>query len=164
MTHKLKASSIYYALFLSIVIALVLGSMVLFSGMNRRFATQLEIEELLMDNAVSGIEYAQANYAELPNGQIVYLRLFGEGIDSVSIEKKQWGAFTILKSTSLHGNSTYSKIALAGQANQPDFPNLYVADQGRPIALCGDVRIEGRAVLPEAGLKRAYIEGKKLYR
>ncbi len=160
MTKKLKSSSIYYALFLSIVIALVLGSMVLFSGMNRQFASRLEMEELLMDNAVSGIEYAQANYAELPNRQPVDMRLFGEGIDSVRIEKKQWGAFTILKSTALHGETAYTKIALTGQVNQVNEPTLYVADQGRPIALCGDVRIEGRAMLPEAGLKRAYIEGK----
>ena len=160
MTQKLRSSSIYYALFLSIVIALILGSMVLFSGMNRRFATQLEIEELLIENAISGIEYAQANYQELPNREPIYVRLFGDGIDSVRLEKKQWGAFTILKSTSLHNGKTYDKIALTGQLNQDSDPNLYVADQGRPIALCGDVRIEGHAVLPQAGLKHAYIEGK----
>lgn len=157
---KLKASSIYYALFLSIVIALVLGSMVLFSGMNRQFASRLELEEILMNNAVSGIEYAQANFQELPNHESRYIRLFNEGIDSVKITKKQWGAFTILESTSLHNQSAYTKIALTGQQNSANDPNLFVTDQGRPIALCGDVRLEGKIQIPESGLKRAYIEGK----
>lgn len=157
---KLKASSIYYALFLSIVIAIVLGSMVLFSGMNRQLATRFDVEEIVRDNAISGIEYAQANFEELPNNEKVDLRLFGEGIDSVSITKKQWGAFTILESTANHKNISNTKIALTGQRNTIDEPNLFVADQGRPIALCGDTRIEGTAFLPQSGLKRAYIEGK----
>lgn len=157
---KLKASSIYYALFLSIVIALVLGSMVLFSGMNRQFASQLEVEEILMNNALSGIEYAQANFQELPNRQSQTIRLFNDGIDSVKITKKQWGAFTILESTSLHNQKKYTKIALTGQQNSTNDPTLFVADQGRPIALCGDVRLEGAIQIPESGLKRAYIEGK----
>lgn len=160
MTKKLKSSSIYYALYLSIVMAILLGSMVLFSGINRRFTTMLEIEETLRNNAVSGIEMGLANFAELPTNQPTAMRLFGEGIDSVILEKKQWGAFTILQSTSLHQQSTQTKIAMAGQINQTDELNLYVCDQGRPIAVCGDVRIEGRVAIPETGIKRAYIEGK----
>lgn len=160
MTVKLKSSSIYYALFLSMVIALILGSMVLFSGMNRQLASQFELEEILRNNAVSGIELAQANFSEMTNNQPVHTRLFGEGIDSVILEKQQWGAFTIVRSTAHHQSATFSKIALTGQSNNPNDPNLYVADQGRPLALCGDVRIEGHCMLPEAGLKRAYIEGK----
>lgn len=160
MNKKIQASAMYYALFLSIVIALVLGSMVLFSGMNRQFASMLEIEEILQDNANSGIEYAQANYAELENNNPVFVRLFQEGIDSVQLKKKKWGAFTVLESTAVHGKNSFTKISLAGQVSNNDDPNLYVADQGRPIAICGETRLEGKLALPESGLKRAYIEGK----
>lgn len=160
MNRKLKASSIYYALFLSIVIALILGGMVLFSGVTRQFTSSLEVEEILMDNAVSGMEYAQANFAELPESQAVFVRLFGEGIDSVQLKRKPWGAFTILESKALHGRTSFMRIALTGQVSSPDDPNLFVADLGRPIAICGETRLEGKLALPESGVKRAYIEGK----
>lgn len=157
---KLNASSIYYALFLSIVIAILLGGMVLFSGMNRQLGAQFDVEEILMDNALSGVEYGLANYAELPNNEPLNMRLFGEGIDSVRITKKQWGAFTIISSTALHKNQSFTKVALTGHHAQTGAPNLFVCDQGRPIAICGDTRLEGKVLLPESGLKRAYIEGK----
>jgi hypothetical protein len=157
---RLRSSSIYYALFLSIVIGVLLGGMVLFSGMNRQFQRQLNIEKQLRDNALSGVEYGLAFSDEIPADQSLDLRLFGEGIDSVKIRKKQWGAFVIIESKATHGNYSVSKIALAGRENNSGDPNLFVVDQDRPIAICGDTRIEGKAMLPQAGLKRAYIEGK----
>lgn len=157
---KVKASAIYYALFLSVIIALILGSMILYSNLNRQFGNFIDVREILMDNAKSGIAYGQANFRELPYNNPMDLRLFGEKIDSVKITKKQWGAFTILSSEAHHNNQTYSKIALCGEVNNETDPNLFIADQGRAISICGETRIEGLCHLPKSGIKRAYIEGK----
>jgi hypothetical protein len=104
--------------------------------------------------------YAQVYFKELENNQPLTMRLFDEGIDSVELLKKNWGAFTILQATALHRNRRQSKMALYGAALSSEQTNLYLVDNGRPISLCGDARIEGHCFLPKAGLKRAYIAGK----
>lgn len=158
---KIKSSAIYYALFLSIIFALILGGLILFSGFNQRFALQMDVEEILIENAKSGVAYGQANFKELVLNEPVKLRLFGEGIDSVELVKNQWGAFTVMRSTALHKNRRYTKIALLGGANRFEKPvNLYLVDNGRPVSICGNARIEGNCFLPKSGFKRAYIEGK----
>ncbi|MFT5819678.1 MAG: hypothetical protein ACI8ZM_000903 [Crocinitomix sp.] len=157
---KIQASAIYYALFLSVIFALILGGFILLSGFNRNFATQMDIEEILIDNSHSGIAYAQVYFKEIKNNEPTTIRLYDAGIDSVELVKKNWGAFTILQATAVHRNRAQSKIALFGAALSSDQTNLYLVDNGRPISLCGDARIEGQCFLPKAGLKRAYITGK----
>lgn len=120
----------------------------------------MDVEEILIDNSHSGMAYAQVYFKELKNNEPLTIRLFDEGVDSVELMKKNWGAFTILQSTAFHRNRAQSKIALFGAAMSPKHPNLYLVENGRPISLCGDARIEGQCFLPKAGLKRAYIAGK----
>lgn len=157
---KLKSSAIYYALFLSIIISLFLGGMILFSSANRQFISQMDMQDRLIENAYSGVEYGLANYQEMQNGKVLELDLFDQQIDSVDLKKKTWGAFTAIESTAHHKNQSYSKLALAGQINTDNGPNLYLTDQGRPFSICGETKIEGKCVIPKAGVKRAYIEGK----
>ena len=156
---KIQASAIYYALFLSVIFALILGGFILLSGFNQNFASQMDVEEILIDNSHSGMAYAQVYFNELENNKPSTIRLYDKGIDSVSILKKNWGAFTILQSTAIHRNRAQSKIAMFGSAISPNQTNLYLTENGRPISLCGDARIEGKCYLPKAGLKRAYING-----
>ncbi len=157
---KLKASAIYYALFLSIIFALILGGLILFAGFNKNFAARMEVQQLLINNAHSGLAYAQTNFKELKNNVPLQLRLFNTGIDSVVLRKQQWGAFTVIKSTANHRKTQHTKIAFYGAVQKASYPNLYMADNGRPLSLCGETRIEGNAYLPKAGVKRAYISGK----
>lgn len=157
---KIEASAIYYALFLSVIFALILGGLILFSGFNQNFAMQMDVEEILIDNSKSGIAYGQANFRELEVNQPVNIRLFGQGVDSVEITRKQWGAYTVISSKAVHRNRAHLKIALMGDLSQKKLPNLYLSDFGKPLSLCGTARIEGNCFISESGLKRAYIEGK----
>lgn len=158
-SKKIQASAIYYALFLSVIFALILGGFILLSGFNQSFALQMDVEEILIDNSHSGMAYAQVNFKALKNNVPIRIRLYDDGIDSVELVKKNWGAFTVLQSIALHRKRKQSKIALFGAALPSNQTNLYLADNGRPISLCGDARIEGQCFLPKAGLKRAYING-----
>ena len=141
------------------MIGLLLGGMLLFSHTSRTLTTQLEIKDQLIDNAYSGIAYAEANFKEIKPGQVLKMRLFNEGIDSVSISKESWGAFTILRSTATHKNVKFSKISLSGLISEDD-KSLYLPDYGRPLSVAGQTRLENNCYLPKTGVKRAYIEGK----
>jgi len=157
---KIQSSAMYYALFLSVIFALLLGGLILLSGFNQNFAIQMDIHNRLIDNARSGVAYGQVNFQSLENDTPIDIRLFGEGIDSVEITKKAWGAYTVIKANAYHLQQSATKIAFLGGKESEKLPNLYIADHGKPISLCGDARIEGMCFLPKSGLKRAYIEGK----
>lgn len=157
---RLKSSSIYYALFMSLIISLFLGGMILFSSVSKQFSSQLELEDRLIQNAHSGIEYGLASAQELEFDKKTEVDLFEEQIDSVAITKTKWGAFTVISSQAHLKNKSYQKTSLAGQTNEVNSPNLYLVDQGRAVSLSGETRIEGKCLAPESGFKRAYIEGK----
>lgn len=150
----------YYALFLSVVFALILGGFILLSGFNQNLSVRADITEILIDNAHSGMAYGQVNFQELKNSEPLQLRLFNNGPDSVEIKKSQWGAYTVLKSTALHKNQRHTKVALFGGETAKAHSNLFLIDRGKPLSICGNTRLEGRCLIPKAGLKRAYIEGK----
>ncbi|MBD3639234.1 MAG: hypothetical protein HUJ25_17895 [Crocinitomicaceae bacterium] len=154
---RLKASSIYYALFLCVIIGLFLGGMILFSGVNKKLESHLEIQHRLMDNAYSGIEYGLANHQELSSEPQDY-SLFGSALDSTTIQRRPWGAYVVIKSHAHHGRKYYDKIVMAGERDA-NAPNLYLPDHGRSFSICGDTRLEGRCFIPVAGVERAYIEG-----
>ena len=155
---RLKASSIYYALFLCVIIGLFLGGMILFAGINKQFEARIDIQDRLMNNANSGIEYGLTNYREISE-EGSELLLFDSQIDSVNVHRKVWGAFEVIASEAHHGKFHSNKVTLCGHLKDPSESNLFVADLGRPISLCGETRLEGKCLLPKAGLERAYIEG-----
>ena len=156
----IKASSIYYVILLSVLIASVLGSMVLLSAMNQRLELQFSIPQRLIANAESGIAYAEVFHRELANGKPVDISLFGDDLDSVELTKTNWGAFTILLSRAHHKHHVFTKVALSGHVRTTSTPNLFMIDNGRTLSVCGDTRLEGDCYVPSGGLKRAYIAGK----
>ncbi len=152
----------YYALFLCVIVSIFLAGMIQFSGLNKKLESKLAIEEILVNNAYSGIAYAQAFHQELTPNKKTEISLYDEGIDSVAIVKKNWGAYQIIESKAFHKKQSVTKIAMLGCLPKEKMPTLYLADQGRALSLCGETKIEGLAYIPEAGIKRPYI-GKRNY-
>ncbi len=158
--QKIKSTAMFYALFLMTIVSIVLAGLFQLSTLNQQLHFKLSIEEQLMNNANSGIAYAQAYFLELPPNQKHTVRLFDEGIDSVEIQIKQWGAYPIISSTALHQNQKINKIVMVGSQSPTTLPNLYLVDIGNPLSVCGKTRIEGNIYLPKRGIKRGYIGGK----
>ncbi len=157
--NKIKASAIQYALVLTVVIALLLGGLILFSGASRSIETQFHIQEKLRFNAISGIEYGKAFMEELALNEPKQLVLFDGGIDSVAVTKKNWGGYTILVSDAYHGNNSFQKMAMVGHLPDHESKSLVLADLGSPLSVCGRTVIKGHCELPKRGIKRAYIAG-----
>lgn len=157
--NKLKSSAMYYAMFLLTMVSIIIAGLFQFSLLNNKLETQLEIENILNENAKSGIAYGQAYFLELEPNQKNYIRLYDQGIDSVIITKKNWGGYQIIESKAIHNGLNKTKIALVGSKSHTKLPNLFLADQGRPLSLCGKTKIKGIVEIPKSGIKRAYIAG-----
>ncbi len=159
LVYRAKASAMFYALFLLSIVSIIIAGLFQLSSLNHQLEFKLELETILVNNSKSGLAYAQSYFNELPSNSKTTIRLFDKGIDSVIISKQNWGGYYIIKSKAVHHNKSFTKISMVGNENTTPLPNLYLADQGRPLSLCGETRLEGKCALPKTGVKRAYIAG-----
>ncbi|MBN1339746.1 MAG: hypothetical protein JXA03_10510 [Bacteroidales bacterium] len=158
---KVKSSSLVYSVFVMVIVALVCSSLILLSLTWRKTTYTHMQKDKVISNVESGIALLLADTALLPDGQSSMISLFGETDDSVLVEKERWGVFEKLRCSARYRDFFYSKTALAGNyCKTADSYALYLPDHNKPLSLCGDTRITGKCYLPEAGVKRAYIEGR----
>jgi hypothetical protein len=156
----IKASSLFYAIVISIIIAIVSSSLILFAYLSRIEFENFEILQRLNLNATSGLNLLMSKQSLIELNQHKIIDLYGNKGDSVALSRKSWGAFEIIVSDGLFKNRSVTQIAQVGY--YPDSAksySLYLTDQDKPLALCGNTKIKGTAFLPKTGVKRAYIEG-----
>lgn len=155
---RTRAGILSLVLVMGLIIALMMTSLIILAYYYRSSYQSASLEDRLMNNAQSGISYLLATEA-LQDSSIV--DLYGEGIDSVILEKKPWGVFDIYRATAFHKKKVISNLVLTG--HKPDGIGkaaLYLADGNRPLHLSGDAVINGDSYLPQAGVKTAQIAGK----
>jgi len=156
----IRASSLFYSIVISLIIAIISSSLILFSYLSHIQFENFEINQRLNLNADSGINLLLSKQSVIQLNETILLDLYNEGIDSVELSRKSWGANEIIISKAIFKNKKVERIAEVGF--YPDTTNrysLYLADEGKPLALCGKTIINGDAYLPKSGVKRAYIEG-----
>lgn len=156
----LKAGALFYAIAVSLVIAILSGALIFYSYLNSILFEQNVVLHKLQLNAQSGLNILLATESTIGLDEKRNISLFDGDIDSVQLERKSWGGFEICSSKSFFKNDWFSKVAFTGcdffEDNQTA---LYLSDLNKPLALCGKTVIKGTCFLPEAGVQRAYIEG-----
>ncbi len=156
----LKASSLMYALTISLLIALVIGSVIMFSGFTHRELQQLLLNDKGIRNSSSGITLLMGDQEIIKSGESKTLDLYGEGTDSVLLKKQNWGVFDLITSKSIQKGNAKTLMALSGSGfDSATCCALYLEDDDKPLSVCGATLIKGHCFLPKAGIKRAYIEG-----
>lgn len=156
----IKAGSLFYAIVISLIIAIVSSSLILFAYLTRIQFENFEINQQLNLNADSGLNLLLSKQSLVELDQQQTIDLFNIGTDNVELTRKTWGAYEILISKAVFKNTKAIRIALAGfYPEGTHLYSLYLSDQDKPLALCGNTLIKGTAYLPKAGVKRAYIEG-----
>jgi len=159
MQGRLKASALAYAILISLVISLITLSMIMAFGLHGKRMADIGDMHRAARNADSGILLLLVD-GQLASSGPMQNDLFGDGRDTVRLERRPWGAYQILVSKARSGRHEAMKIVLAGSVMGDSMVTLWLADQGRPLSLCGNTRIVGTCHLPKAGVRRAYIEGK----
>jgi len=156
----LKASALVYSLFISLLLVSLCSAIIAISYINSGHTVSWREREKVERNATSGITLLQNFSGIVSPNERKALDLFGNGNDSVVLVRKTWGAFEIQISEAFSRHHRFSRIALSGNGSKEDSTTaLYLADQDKPLSLCGKTEIKGMCFLPKAGVKRAYIEG-----
>lgn len=156
---RIKAGALFFALAISMVIGLIIGSVLILEQSNRALLQQDKIREEVARNSFSGIQLLYATNETFQEGKT--MDLYGRGKDSVFIKTIPWGAYDVLISRAVTGGQVHEEILIAGA--EPDSNSAYalwLADLDRPLFITGSTRLTGRCFLPEAGIERAYVEGK----
>ncbi|MEM7104358.1 MAG: hypothetical protein AAF502_14565 [Bacteroidota bacterium] len=158
----LPAKALFYALLVLLLTSILSGSLIMMAQINRLQFSQFQTRETLIRNANSGINLLRASGETLLNPK--HIDLYGNGNDSVVLETTNWGVFKVGRSTAFsnRGNQqrVHTKICLFGHRLEGiQRSALYLTDRNKPLTICGNARIKGTAFLPEAGIKRGFIEG-----
>lgn len=156
----LKAGSLFYAIVIALIIAVVSGMFILFSYYNRIQNIWIEQNQKLILNANSGLKLLLSSNEYLDLNSQKEIDLYGENTDSVRLERRHWGAFEIAVANAHFKNNSSLKAAIIGNNISTDKTTaLFLADLDKPLSLCGNTQLSGTCYLPKAGVKRAYIEG-----
>jgi hypothetical protein len=156
----IKAGSLFYAIVISLIIAIVSSSLILFAYLTHIQFETFETNQRLERNADSGLNLLLSKQTWIALNEKKTIDLYEQGIDSVELTRKAWGAYEIAISKAVFKNTSFLRIAQIGYyQDSTQTYSLYLADEDKPLALCGKTIIKGTAYLPKAGVKRAYIEG-----
>lgn len=154
---RLKASALFYAITVALLVAMIMGAMVLLTHYRNIGSLRWTVHERVASNARSGA-YAGLHHA-IPDAGPMLLDLFGEGTDSVQVELRTWGGLDLIFSTAEFADQAAWTLAVAGRTFSTQYV-LDLGDGGGPLHLCGDARISGNIRVPLADVRRGYIEGR----
>ncbi|WP_350284661.1 hypothetical protein [uncultured Croceitalea sp.] len=153
---KVRAGSLQFVLFVGALIAVLLLSFVLLSHghllfqkkTNRFIAMVAHNTNTLKNNLRQGAGSAlgQRNTVE-------------ENTITTVITNKVWGVFDLYTVRSSFQKQRFQTVALVGHGIDENTPALYVAENQRPLVVTGKTKIEGKAILPEQGVRPGNISG-----
>lgn len=156
----LRANALFIVVVISLLIGILCSSLIMMSYFQRMQVQKDLIIKRLDLNCHSGINILLGDYDQMAYDELRIMDLFGEENDSVLLKKSRWGIYEIATVKAFSGVLNKTKAILYG--HKPDdvsSSGIYLTDQNRPLSLGGNTYIKGTCYLPEAGVKRAYIEG-----
>jgi hypothetical protein len=153
--RRLPAGALVLVLVVSLIIAAILLALVFLTTARRHQLQQDARRQTVRRNAHSGLAYAQAR-PQLPYFQRQTWDLFGEGTDSVSVEKRPWGVFDVAIVVAARQRQADTLLALLGSQFAPGpAVALTLTDEHLPLSINGDAQVRGIAQLPDATPVRA---------
>lgn len=156
----LKGGAILVVVAITLLITLLISSLVLFSYYKRLETNNNLMNMRLVKNANSGMQLLLSDEEFVATNDSTIVDLYDEREDSVTLARSDYGLFEIHTARAFHQNLSYSKTAMIGRGIAGVTKSaLFLPDNNKPLFLCGNTLLIGDCYLPEAGLKRAYIEG-----
>lgn len=154
----IKASALSNSIFLCLIISLLCYGIVFLGFYDKVIRNRLEIDEILMRDHRSYVNYALADFDNLEN-KSEEVDLFENEVKSL-ISTRSWGIYNLLFVKTYFKADTLSKAYLLGRVNQiPEKRiSLFVTDKDEIVKYSGDIEIDGKVQIPKSKLERSYVE------
>lgn len=154
-----KASSLFHAIMVCVVISIFCMGFVLFASYSRIIEDfYMDRSELIKTNQ-SITNYVLSDFSAIePSGKF---QITSNGIISQATWK-DWGCYKILNVISFQKNDTLSRSVMIGSKEIfRDNLTLYIPDYDKPLKFSGNVRINGNMYIPGGRMDYAYLNGVK---
>lgn len=159
---KLKAGSLTYAVVFSLIVSIFCMTLVLLFYYSSQSVDEYTDVYKAQLNAKSGITLLLSNQQVINSPEKKTIDLFGNGNDSVELERDYWGAFDLITSTSVQNGYRFSLSALTGVKSVSDSVGamaIYLTDLNNPLKIAGKTIIKGNCYLPEGVIKAGNMNG-----
>ncbi len=143
-----------FAILVSVIIAVLLGSFLTLTQTHRFFGTQSKLFLNTIDEANAGIHYgllAKHNFRDSIS--------IASTLTNTILKRNYWGGFRVLESISTTKSKSFKKIALTGSTISKPNTSLYISESKIPLVLVGNTKIEGTAYISDKGIKPGSIAG-----
>lgn len=159
----MRSGALQFTVFISVVIALILAGVILLAYTHRFF---IEQSKAIVDNiqlADSGIESLKTQQAISADTISLVLPGLREQ-QLLQTNLSHWGIFEKAFVKSTHRSKRFLKCALMGTGVKIiDRPALYLTESFNPLAVVGNTKIKGNAILPLQGVRPGNISGNSYY-
>lgn len=143
-----------FAILVSTIIAILLGSFLTLSQTHIFFTTQSRILLNVIDSANAGIEYS------LKKEHVIADSLSIEGdFYNTKIKINSWGGYLKVESIAAARSKSFTKTALIGSKVARPALGIYLSEDKLPLVLVGYTVIEGDAYVSDMGIKPGIISG-----
>lgn len=153
--NKIKASAMQFAILVSVIVALLLSSFLLFTYTYSSFSLQAQRVLHSIEASDKGIVYLSREDVQINDS----LELVVDDLP-VLLRNKFWGGFQLVHSRGGTGSTAFEKIALLGSGSSGDIPAIFLEDNQLPLVLAGDTHIEGDTYTPQNIIKPGSIAGR----
>ncbi len=156
---RLKAGVLAYTMAISLVVTIILSSIILLGYYTRLQTRRYDINLKVDANLQSAEQLALSNPLSFDYLVPKSLDLYGEGEDTVILERRPWGVFDYFKITAKHGRFIRnSYFSIANEPSEKAKSALFLVDERRPLSVVGNTRLTGTVYLPQSGIQSAYVE------
>ena len=157
--HRLDGGVLTYVLSIGVLVSVGLSMLILYVYYSRLEYKSYDRQLRIHRNLVSAQQITLGSPESFRYNQEYLYDLYDQGSDSVYICRYSWGVLDLFHITAFNLSDTVEKWYTQAYA-RADKTNgaVFLVDDGRPLSLSGDTRLEGDCYLPVAGVQSAYVD------
>lgn len=145
---------------IALIIAVFSACLILVAFNYKLYILRNQREQIVELNCTSGVNLLLSTFSDLLYNERRAIDLYGEGNDSVFVEKDTWGIFDIGIVKAVRGDIEAMKIFQIGSRPAGMTKSaIYLVDDGNSLAVAGNTIVNGTCFLPERGVRSTQISG-----
>jgi hypothetical protein len=158
----LKAGSLLYAIFVTLVVALLTMGILWGHYFGVIQIRQSVKHSQLLANVNSALNKVLVFPDSLPYNKEITFYPFNNGMP-VTLKRTVWGMYDMVTARAGVSSDSIKQVVMFGQnAFDTDTLSLYVTDQNKDVYISGNILLKGKCAVPKGQFKYAYITANKL--
>ena len=154
----IKAGSLLYAIFITFLLTVISGSILLFVYFNSIVVDNYILLSQAEKTLNSAIDIFLANPTIVASNSQTKISPFSDSDEPVVLERKYWGVYEQIEAELKSGNSIKKQIAFIGK-KQDNHPAIYLKKDVNELEISGNTDIKGVCYVPNAIIRKTYIAG-----